>query len=92
MPEAWAHAPLVADVKTVNAQEAGQGGKVRNQKYQAENACVTAGRTLGVMDQDLRQSEAWLANRQPLMGMMAGLLLPARHHRLVVTVVAGASC
>jgi hypothetical protein len=44
------------------------------------------------MDQDLHRSEAWLANRQPLAGVMAGLSLPARHRRPVVAVVARASC
>jgi hypothetical protein len=66
LPEAWAHAPLVADVKAVRVQEAGQGGKVRNRTCQAEYASVTAGRTPGVMNQDLRRSEAWLANRRAL--------------------------
>ncbi len=28
LPEVWACAPLVADVKVVHAQEAGRGGKV----------------------------------------------------------------
>ncbi len=92
MPEAWARAPLVADVKAVHTQEAGRGGKVRNQKCQVEYARVTAGRTLGVMDQDLRWSEVWLPNRQPLAGVMAGLSLPARRRRPVVAVMAGASC
>jgi hypothetical protein len=65
-PEAWARVPLVADVKDVRAQEAGRGGKVRNRTCQAEYASVTAGRTPGVTDQDLRQSEAWLANHRAL--------------------------
>jgi hypothetical protein len=91
LPEAWARAPLVADVKAVRAQEAVQEGKVRNRKCQAEYARVTAGRTPGVMDQDLRRSKALLANRQPLAGVMAGLSSPARRRRPVVAVVAGAS-
>ncbi len=91
VPEAWARAPLVADVKAVRAQEAGREGKVRDRTYQVEYASVTAGRTPGVMDQDLRRSEAWLANSQPLVGVMAGLSSPARRRRPVVAVVAGAS-
>jgi hypothetical protein len=30
LPEAWAHTPLVADVKAMRTQEAGVGEKVRN--------------------------------------------------------------
>ncbi len=88
LPKAWARTPLVADVKAVHAQEAGQGGKVKNQKCKVEYACVTAGRMPGVMGQDLRQSKAWLSNRQPLAGMMARLSSPARCRRPVVVVVA----
>ncbi len=43
------------------------------------------------MDQDLHQSKAWLANRQPLVGVMAGLSLLACRLRPVVMVLAGAS-
>ncbi len=39
-------------------------------------------------DQDLCRSEAWLGNCRPLAGMMAGLSLPACHHRPVVFVMA----
>jgi hypothetical protein len=62
-----------------------------HQKCQAEYACITAGRMPGVMNQGLRQSEAWLANRQPLVGMMAGLPLLACRHRPIIGVVARAS-
>jgi hypothetical protein len=79
-------------VKAVHAQEAGRGGKVRNQECQAEYARVTIGRTPGVMDQDLHRSEAWLASHQPLAGVMAGLSSPACCRRPVVAVLAGASC
>jgi hypothetical protein len=41
------------------------------------------------MDQDLRQSEAWLVNRWPLVGVMAGLSLLAHHHRPIIADVAG---
>jgi hypothetical protein len=92
LPEAWAHAPLVAEMKAVRTQEAERGEKVRNQKCQADYAHITAGRTTRVMDQDLCQSKAWLANRQPLAGVMAGLSSSARRHRPVIAVVAGASC
>jgi hypothetical protein len=54
----------------------------------AEYARITAGQTPTVTDQDLRQSVAWLGNRQCLEGVMARLLLPARHLRPVVAVVA----
>jgi hypothetical protein len=91
-PKAWARAPLVRDVKTVHPQEAGRGGKVRNRTCQVEYASVTAGRTPGVIDQDLCRSKAWLTNRQPLTGVMARLSLPACCHRPVVAVMAGASC
>ncbi len=67
-------------------------GKVRNQNCQAENAHVTAGKMLGVMNQDLHWSKAWLANRQPLAGVMDGLSLLACRRRPVIAVVAGASC
>jgi hypothetical protein len=40
----------------------------------AENASVTAGRTLGVMDQDLRRSEAWLGNRRRLAGAIRAVV------------------
>jgi hypothetical protein len=40
-PEVWARAPLVANVKTVHAQEAGQGEKVRNQMVR--NTCIIIG-------------------------------------------------
>jgi hypothetical protein len=66
LPEAWACTPLVANVKAVCTQEAGQGGKVRNRTCQAEYASVTTGLMPGVTDQDLRQSKAWLANRRAL--------------------------
>jgi hypothetical protein len=89
--EAWGCTPLVADMKAMRVQEAGRGGKVRNQKCQAEYARITTGQTPGVMDQDLRRSEMWFANCQPLTGMMAGLLLPAHHRRPIIVVVAGAS-
>ncbi len=57
----------------------------------AEYASVTAGRTPGVANQDLRWLEAWLGNRRRLMGVMARLLLPARRCRPVVAVVARGS-
>ena len=48
----------------------------------AEYASVTAGRTPGVTDQDLRRSEAWLGKRRRLAGVIrvvvAGLL-PKAH-------------
>jgi hypothetical protein len=53
-----------------------------------EYARVTSSRTTGVTDQDLHQSEAWLANRWPLMGVMARLTLLACHCRPVVAVMA----
>jgi hypothetical protein len=59
---------------------------------QAEYTQVTADRMPGVMDQDLRWSKAWLAKRQLLAGMMAGLMLPTRRCRPVVAVMVGASC
>jgi hypothetical protein len=92
LPKAWASAPLFTDVKAVHAQEAGRGGNIRNQKCQEEYAHVTTGRMPGVMDQDLHQSKAWLANRQHLAGVMAGLSLPARRRMPIVAVVTGASC
>jgi hypothetical protein len=92
LPEAWACAPLVADMKAMRAQVAGRGGKVRNQMCQAEYARVAAGRMSGVMDQDLRLSEAWLANRQPLAGVTARLSLPGCRRRPALAVVAGESC
>ncbi len=66
LPKAWAHAPLVGNVKALRAQEAGQGGKVRNQTCQVEYASVTAGQMPGVTDQDLHWFEVWLANRWAL--------------------------
>ncbi len=53
----------------------------------AEYASVTAGRTPGVTDQDLRRSEAWHGNRRRLTGVI-GLSSPARRRRPIVTVVA----
>jgi hypothetical protein len=54
----------------------------------AEYARITAGRTPAVIDQDLRWSVAWLGNCRGLAGMMAGLLLPARHRMPIVAIVA----
>jgi hypothetical protein len=59
---------------------------------QAEYARIIARRMPGVMDQDLHQSKAWLANHRPLTGLMARLSSPASHRRPIVMVVAGASC
>ncbi len=83
--------PLVANVKAMHAQEAGKGGKVRNQKCQAKYARITNSWMPEVMDQDLRRAKAWLANCQPLVGMMARLLLPACCRRPVIVVMTGAS-
>ncbi len=44
---------------------------------------VTAGRTLGVMDQDMHRSEAWLGNSWRLAGVIRAAiagLLPKAHH------------
>jgi hypothetical protein len=57
----------------------------------AEYAHVIAGRTPGVTVQDLRRSEAWLGNRRRLVGVMAGLSLPAHCRRPVVAVLARGS-
>ncbi len=49
---------------------------------QAEYPSVTAGRTLGVTDQDLRWLEVWLGNRQRLAGLIRAVvpvLLPQAH-------------
>jgi hypothetical protein len=40
----------------------------------AEYASVTAGRTPGVTDQDLRRSKAWLGNRQHLVGVIRAVV------------------
>ncbi len=50
---------------------------------QAEYASVTAGQTLGVTDQDLRQSEAWLGNHQRLAGAIRAAVArpPPQVHR-----------
>jgi hypothetical protein len=40
----------------------------------AENASVIAGLTPGVMDQDLRRSEAWLGNRRRLAGVIRAVV------------------
>jgi hypothetical protein len=49
----------------------------------AENASVTAGRTPGVTDQDLRRSEAWLGNRRRLAGVIRAVVAgpPPQTHR-----------
>jgi hypothetical protein len=53
-------------------------------------ASVTAGWMLGVTDQDLRQSEAWLGNRRRLAGVIRAAV--AGHcHRPNLAVVAGRS-
>jgi hypothetical protein len=57
----------------------------------AEYASITADRTPGVADQDLRQSEAWLGNRRRLASMMAGLSWLACRRRPVVAVMARGS-
>ncbi len=54
------------------------------------SASVTTSRTLGVTDQDLRQSEAWLGNRRHLAGMIRAVVA-ARRRRPIVAVVAGGS-
>jgi hypothetical protein len=59
--------------------------------FLAEYARVTTCRTPGVIDQDLRQLEAWLGNHRRLMDVMVGLLLPVCQCRPVVMVVAGGS-
>ncbi len=62
----------------------GEGGTGFAPSCQAENASVTAGRTPGVMDQDLRRSEAWLGNRRRLTGAIRAVvagLLPQAHRR-----------
>jgi hypothetical protein len=47
------------------------------------SASVTAGRTPGVTDQDLRRSEAWLGNRRRLAGVIRAAVagLPPQAHR-----------
>ncbi len=48
----------------------------------AEYASVTAGRTPGVTDQDLRRSEAWLDKRRRLTGVIRTVVagpLPQAH-------------
>jgi hypothetical protein len=49
----------------------------------AEYASITAGRTPGVTDQDLRRSETWLGKRRQLAGMIRAVVagpLPKAHH------------
>ncbi len=46
----------------------------------------------GVMDHNLHRSEAWLATRRQLVGMMARLLLLARRCRPIIMVLARTSC
>ncbi len=49
----------------------------------AEYASITAGRTPGVTDQDLRRSEAWLGKRRRLPGVIRAVVagLPPKAHR-----------
>jgi hypothetical protein len=49
----------------------------------AEYTSITAGRTLGVTDQDLRQSEAWLRQRRRLAGVIRAVFAspPPQAHR-----------
>jgi hypothetical protein len=49
----------------------------------SENTSVTASRTPGVMDQDLRRSEAWLGTRRRLAGAIRAVITspPPQAHR-----------
>jgi hypothetical protein len=73
------------------AQGAGFVARPPPPSCRAEYASVTAGRTLGVRDQDLRWLEAWLGKYRSLAGVMARLLLPACCRRPIIAVVAGGS-
>jgi hypothetical protein len=67
---------------------AGFAAQLLPKSCRAEYASVTASRTPGVTDQDMRRSEAWLGNRQCLAGVI-GVSLPAIRCRPIVVVVAG---
>jgi hypothetical protein len=62
---------------------AGFGALLPPPSCRAEIASVTARQTLGVMDQDLRQSEAWLGNCRRLVGAIRGVVagMPPQAHR-----------
>ncbi len=62
---------------------AGFAARPPPQLCRAEYASVTAGRTPGVTDQDLRRSEAWLGNRRRLAGVIRAVVAgpPPQAHR-----------